>query len=325
MEIGGRFDYTHMNVYKFYRKSFWESRNYDTLLPEIVVEEVGTQILTQPKLNFYNSSATLGATYSFKDNYKMFFNYSLASRAPNPSELFSEGLHHSSARVELGDLRFNSEVGHKFAITLQNNNENFSFSIQPYINTINDFIVIEPVDVQETIRGNFQVWEYRQTNAQLIGVDVDASYPINEKLKLNHQFSLVKGYDRSRDEPLINIPPANFKNEIVYKNSEYNNLRISLQSAYVFRQNEFPNNNFEVYIPQTETNEIVDFSTPPNAYHLLNFNSSIDFKTSNKTALTVGLEISNLLNTSYRNYLSRLRLYADDLGRNFLLTFKLNY
>ena len=121
------------------------------------------------------------------------------------------------------------------------------------------------------------------------------------------------------------MPPSNFKNEIVYKNSEYNNLRISLQSAYIFRQNEFPNNNFEVYIPQTETNEIVDFSTPPNAYHLLNFNSSIDFKTSNKTALTVGLEISNLLNTSYRNYLSRLRLYADDLGRNFLLTFKLNY
>ena len=325
IEIGGRFDYTHMNVYKFYRTSFWESRNYDSLFPEIVVEEVGAQILTQPKLNYYNSSATLGATYSFKDNYKLFFNYSLASRAPNPSELFSEGLHHSASRIELGDLRFNSEVGHKFALTLQNNNKNFSFSMQPYINTINDFIVIEPVDVRQTIRGNFQVWEYRQTNAQLIGVDVDASYPINEKLKLNHQFSLVKGYDRFRDEPLINIPPANFKNEIVYKNSEYNNLRISLQSAYVFRQNEFPNNNFEVYIPQTETNEIVDFSTPPNAYHLLNFNSSIDFKTSNKTALTVGLEISNLLNTSYRNYLNRLRLYADDLGRNFLLTFKLNY
>jgi iron complex outermembrane receptor protein len=325
IEIGGRFDYTHMNVYKFYRTSFWESRNYDSLFPEIVVEELGAQILTQPKLNYYNSSATLGATYSFKDNYKLFFNYSLASRAPNPSELFSEGLHHSASRIELGDLRFNSEVGHKFALTLQNNNKNFSFSMQPYINTINDFIVIEPVDVRQTIRGNFQVWEYRQTNAQLIGVDIDASYPINEKLKLNHQFSLVKGYDRSKDEPLINMPPANFKNEIVYKNSEYNNLRISLQSAYVFRQNEFPNNNFEVYIPQTETNEIVDFSTPPNAYHLLNFNSSIDFKTSNKTALTVGLVISNLLNTSYRNYLSRLRFYADDLGRNFLLTFKLNY
>lgn len=325
LEIGGRFDYTHMDVYKFYRNSFWESRNYDEIFPEIVVEEFGTQILTQPKLNFYNSSATLGTSYSFKDDYKLLFNYSLASRSPNPSELFSEGLHHSASRIELGDLRFSSEIGHKFAITLQKNNKNYSFSIQPYINTINDFIVIEPVNVTETIRGNFQVWEYRQTNAQLIGVDIDASYPINEKLKLNHQFSLVKGYDRTRDEPLISMPPANFKNEIIYKNSEYNNLRISLQSNYVFRQNEFPNNNFEVYIPQTETYELVDFSTPPNAYHLLNFSSSIDFQTSKKTTLTAGLEISNILNTSYRNYLSRLRLYADDLGRNYLLTLKLNY
>lgn len=325
LEIGGRFDYTHMDVYKFYRNSFWESRNYDEIFPEIVVEEFGTQILTQPKLNFYNSSATLGTSYSFKDDYKLFFNYSLASRAPNPSELFSEGLHHSASRIELGDLRFSSEIGHKFAITLQKNNKNYSFSIQPYINTINDFIVIEPVNVTETIRGNFQVWEYRQTNSQLIGVDIDASYPINEKLKLNHQFSLVKGYDRTRDEPLISMPPANFKNEIIYKNLEYNNLRISLQSNLVFRQNEFPNNNFEVYIPQTETYELVDFSTPPDAYHLLNFSSSIDFKTSKKTTLTAGLEISNILNTSYRNYLSRLRFYADDLGRNFLLTLKLNY
>lgn len=325
LEIGGRFDYTHMDVYKFYRNSFWESRNYDEIFPEIVVEEFGTQILTQPKLNFYNSSATLGTSYSFKDDYKLLFNYSLASRAPNPSELFSEGLHHSASRIELGDLRFSSEIGHKFAITLQKNNKNYSFSIQPYINTINDFIVIEPVNVTETIRGNFQVWEYRQTNSQLIGVDIDASYPINEKLKLNHQFSLVKGYDRTRDEPLISMPPANFKNEIIYKNSEYNNLRISLNSNLVFRQNEFPNNNFEVYIPQTETYELVDFSTPPDAYHLLNFSSSIDFKTSKKTTLTAGLEISNILNTSYRNYLSRLRLYADDLGRNYLLTLKLNY
>ncbi len=325
LEIGGRFDYTHMDVYKFYRNSFWESRNYDEIFPEIVVEEFGTQILTQPKLNFYNSSATLGTSYSFKDDYKLLFNYSLASRAPNPSELFSEGLHHSASRIELGDLRFSSEIGHKFAITLQKNNKNYSFSIQPYINTINDFIVIEPANVTQTIRGNFQVWEYRQTNSQLIGVDVDTSYPINEKLKLNHQFSLVKGYDRTRDEPLISMPPANFKNEIIYKNSEYNNLRISLRSNLVFRQNEFPNNNFEVYIPQTETYELVDFSTPPDAYHLLNFSSSIDFKTSKKTTLTAGLEISNILNTSYRNYLSRLRLYADDLGRNYLLTLKLNY
>ncbi|SRX53900.1 TonB-dependent receptor [Aequorivita sp. CIP111184] len=325
LEAGGRFDYTYMDVFKFYRTSFWESRNYDELFPEIVVEKLDNQILTNPQLNFNNASATLGATYAFSDEYKLFFNYSLASRAPNPSELFSEGLHHSASRIELGDLRFKSEIGHKLALTFQRENEKFSFSVSPFINTINDFIVIEPTEIQQTVRGNFQVWEYRQTNAQLLGVDFDASYSFAKNLRFNNQFSLVKGYDRTRDEPLISMPPVNTKNEIVYQNPDFKNLRLALQSEYVFRQNEFPNNNFEVFIPETETMEIVDLSTPPDAYHLLNFNSSIDFKATQKSTLTVGFGITNLLNTSYRNYLNRLRYYADDLGRNFLLNLKLNY
>ena len=325
LEGGGRFDYSYMDVFKFYRTSFWESRNYDELFPEIVVEELDNQILTNPQLNFYNASATLGATYAFSDEYKLFFNYSIASRGPNPSELFSEGLHHSASRIELGDLRFKSEIGHKVALAFQRDNETFSFSVSPFINTINDFIVIEPTEIRQTVRGNFQVWEYRQTNAQLLGVDFDASYSFAKNFRFNNQFSLVKGYDRTRNEPLISMPPVNTKNEIVYHNPDFKNLRLALQSEYVFRQNEYPNNNFEVFIPETETMEIVDVSTPPDAYHLLNFNSSIDFKATKKSTLTVGFGITNLLNTSYRNYLNRLRYYADDLGRNFLLNLKLNY
>jgi iron complex outermembrane receptor protein len=325
LEAGGRFDYTFMDVFKFYRTSFWQARNYDELFPEIVVEELNNQILTNPQLSFYNPSATVGATIDFSNTYKLFANYSLASRAPNTSELFSEGLHHSASRIELGDLSFNSEIGHKTSLSLQRVNEDFSFSISPYVNTISDFIVIEPTEIQQTVRGNFQVWEYRQTNAQLLGVDIDASYALARNVRFNHQFSFVKGYDRSRDESLINMPPINTTNEIVYQNSEYNNLRVALLSQYVFRQNEFPDTNFEVFIAETETIELVDVSTAPDAYHLLNFNSSIDFSVTKNSILTVGLAINNVMNTSYRNYLNRLRYYADDMARNFLINLKLNY
>ena len=136
LEAGVRYDYSFMDAFKFYRTSFWESRNYDQLFPEIVVEEYPTQILTNPQLNFNNGSATLGATYTFDEDYNLFFNYSVASRAPNPSELFSEGLHHSASRIEIGDLGFNSEIGHKVAVTLQRDDNTFSYSITPYINTI---------------------------------------------------------------------------------------------------------------------------------------------------------------------------------------------
>jgi iron complex outermembrane receptor protein len=314
-----------MDVFKYYRSSLWESRGYDELYPEIVVQELDNQILTNPEPDFNNLSATLGTTYSFDGSYKLFFNYSLASRAPNPSELYSEGLHHSASRIELGDLGFDSEMGHKFSLTFQGQDDLFSFTVNPYVHTIDGFILVEPTEVQQTIRGNFQVWEYRQTNAQLLGVDVDASYVFAEDFRFDHQFSLVKGYDRTQNEPLINMPPVNTKNGFVYQNPDANNLRLQLQSQYVFRQNEFPDTNFEVFIPATQTTETVDVSTPPDAYHLLNFDSSIDLGIGGRSTLTLGLGVTNLLNTTYRNYLNRLRYYADDLGRNFTLNIKLDY
>lgn len=324
-EGGFRFDYTYMDVLKYYRNTFWEDRGYDVLFPELVVEQVGSQVLTNPRLEFNNVSATLGFKYQIDDNSNLFFNHAIASRAPNPSELFSEGLNHAIARIELGDLRFDSEVGHKTAITYELSTEKFNLTVNPFINNIQDFILIEPTGIRQTVRGNFQVWEYRQTSAQLLGVDLDAIFKINNNFKLSHQLSLVKGYDRTRELPLINMPPVTTKNEISYANKKLKNLKIALQSEYVFAQNEYPETNFDVYLPVLETTETVDLSTPPPAYHLLNLNASMDFKMTNTSSLTVGLGIANLLNTSYRNYLNLLRFYSDDLGRNFLLNLKFNY
>ena len=325
LEAGVRFDFTHIDVLKYYRTSFWESRGYDVLFPELVVLTVGNQVLVNPKLDYNNFSATVGTNYNFNDTYKMSLNFALASRAPNPSELFSEGLHHSASRIELGDLRFESEISKKIGLNFSKTNNKFSYSINPFVNFIKDFIVIEPTEVQQTIRGSFQVWEYRQTNARLIGLDVDANYKITEKWSSKHQLSIVKGYDKTLDNALINMPPINTQNSIIYNNPNFKNLRLELQSDYVFRQNEFPNNNFEVFIPETQTNEVIDVSTPPDAYHLLNFKSNIDFKLSSTSTLNIGLGVNNIFNTTYRNYLNRLRYYADDLGRNFLLNLKINY
>ena len=324
-EAGVRFDYIYMDVYKFYKKTLWEQRGYDILFPDLVVDEFGFQVLTNPELEFNNFSGTIGLTHKLSDKSKFFLNHAIASRAPNPSELFSEGLHHAIARIEIGDLRFKSEVGHKTSLTYEYLGKNLNFSINPFINNIEDFILIEPVELVETIRGNFPSWEYRQTNAQLFGVDVDASLKINDLLSLNHQLSIVKGYDKDRNLPLINMPPISTKNEISYNNKNLNNLKINLESEFVFAQNEYPDNNFEIFLPFTQTTELLDVSTPPDAYHLINFNSSIDFKLTENSSLTVGLRVTNLFNTSYRNYLNLLRFYSDDMGRNILLNLKFNY
>ena len=90
-------------------------------------------------------------------------------------------------------------------------------------------------------------------------------------------------------------------------------------------KNEFPNNNFEVFVPTTGKMELVDVSSSPEAYHLLNFRSTIELSTENKSKIKIGLSINNLLDKSYKNYLNRMRNYSHDLGRNIMININVNY
>ena len=325
IEGGIRYDFSHINAYKYYRTSLWEARNYDELFPEIVVEDLGLNTLTNPKFDFNNFSSNLGTRFTINKGENIYFNYSISSRKPNPSELFSEGLHHSSARIEIGDLSFNSEVGHNISLTYNFANEKSNLTVNSFANYVNNFIYIIPVDLMPTIAGVFPYWEYQQEDAKLFGFDVKYERQYFNNFFAGHQFSLIKGYERENGKPLLNMPPANLKNQISYNFPELNNLNISLESEYVFRQNEYPNNNFEVYVPTQENYQLLDTSTPPGAYHLLNFASSVGFKSENGGSYKINLRVENLLNNLYKDYLNRLRYFTHEMGRNIMLSLSYNY
>ena len=312
---GFRYDFNRMNAQKFYRTSRWEERGYDIDFNDIIVEDLGTQLLVNPIFDYHNVSATAGFKYNIGNENLLRFNYSLAQRAPNPSELFSDGLHHSAARIELGELRIKSESSSKISLSLEKNSTSWGYTVAPYLNNVNDFIILEPTTVEFTIRGAFPVWSYRQTNAQLLGIDMSIYNQWTTNIRTDHKFSWVRGEDKSSKTPLINIPSANISNSISYHKTAWNNLTIGLESQYVFEQKRFPENIF-VFSPQEQQNVELDINTPPDAYHLIAFDVESTFSISKKNDFKVGLRATNLLNTSYRDYLNRQRYFADDLGRN---------
>lgn len=324
LDAGFRYDFNRIDAKKFYQTSRWEERGYDMDFQNFVIDNLGNQLLTNPVFTYHNSSATAGLKYNLGVNSELRFNYALSQRAPNPSELFSDGLHHSAARIELGDLRIKSETSHKIALSLQRKSTNFGYALSPFINTINNFILLEPTGVEFTIRGAFPVWEYRQTNARLVGFDASIYSQWTQNWRSDHRFSLVKGKDMDLDAALINIPAANVNNSLTYYNRKWNDFRISLESLYVFRQNEFPND-ITVVSPELNEEVLLKINTAPDAYHLMGIDSEMRFDLSPKNALTVGLVVNNVMNTKYREYLNRQRYFADDLGRNFLVRLKYNY
>jgi iron complex outermembrane receptor protein len=326
-DAGIRYDFNTIDAQKFYFSSRWNALNYNQIFPEFEVSTEGNQILTNPTFDFHNLSGTIGTTHTFTNGWKLISNLSSASRAPNPSELFSDGLHHSLATIELGDLQLKSEQSYKVGISFQGEIKQFGFNIQPYYNYIDNFMLIEPTGEQTTIRGSFPVWEYRQTNARLYGVDVKLSYAY-QNFDVQSSFAYVNGEDVSKNMPLINMPPFNISNTIRYNKVSWNNFYISLNHQFIAEQERFPDNNFITDIVNRTTGEfeevLVDVSTPPDAYHLINLSSGLDFNI-NKNKLSINVIINNLMNTSYRNYLNRLRYYADEVGTNAMLQLKFNY
>ncbi|WP_054850924.1 TonB-dependent receptor domain-containing protein [Olleya sp. ITB9] len=325
LDFGLRYDFNQINAKKFYRTSSWEERGYDTDFPDLVIDDLGTQLLVNPVLNYHNISASAGISYKLNDNSNFIFNYGLSNRAPNASELFSDGLHHSAARIELGDLRIKQETSNRVSGTYNYINEALTLNFEAFYNHISDYIFIEPTGTTQTIRGAFPVWSYNQTNASLYGLDLTANYSFNNQWYINNKSSFIKGRDLTRNDALIDMPSTKTVNSIGYTNKKWLNLNTELQSELVFRQNDYPNNNFEVYNPTTDQMVLVDVSTTPPTYHLLHLQSNITLNISEKTNLNIGLNITNIFNTDYRENLNRSRYFADDLGRNIMLQLKLNY
>jgi iron complex outermembrane receptor protein len=324
LDAGVRYDFNRIDAKKFYITSRWIERGYDQDFADIVIDDLGTQLLTNPQFNFHNISASAGLAWQLNNRHSILFNYGLSNRAPNPSELFSDGLHHSAARIELGDLRIKKETSHRVSATYKYVRNRFNLNVDAFFNRILDFIYLEPDGVETTIRGAFPVWAHRQVNANLFGVDTHINYDISSNWNLQNKSSFIKGNDTSNDRALIDIPAFRTMNVLRFYKEEWSKLNVELQSEWVFRQNEFPDNNFDAFIPRTGAFVLVDVSTPPPAYHVMNLRGDMNLKFLNNN-LNISLTVNNLFNTSYREYLNRLRYFSDELGRNFIIQLKFNY
>ncbi|WP_299522376.1 TonB-dependent receptor [Winogradskyella sp.] len=324
-----RYDFNHIDAQKIYRDFRWEERGYQEDFADIIVDEdiAPGQLLTNPLYDFHNISVALGAKKSF-GNHEIALNYSLSNRAPNPSELFSDGLHQSVARIEVGNLRLGKETANQLSATYTYQNSKLNLLIEPYVNRIDNYIFIAPTALGIRAQGQagfFFEYEFLSTDALIYGVDLNADYSITENISFQNSTAFIIGDDLDNDEPLIDMPPFNTRNTVQYQNKNWSNLSLGLTSELFAMQNNFPDYNFLYTVPSTGEEVLVDVSTPPSGYHLLHFNSSIETKLFKKNTLEIGFNIQNIFNTNYRNYLNRLRFFADEVGRNFQIQLKFNY
>ncbi len=327
LDVGLRYDYTFVDAKKFYLTSRWEERGYQEDFADFIIEDIGTQLLTNPEFTYNNMAFSAGFKKSY-DNQELRIQYALAGRAPNPAELFSDGLHHSSARIELGDLRIGQEWSNRLGVSYSLNTKTVNLNTELFANRINGYIYLRPDrenPLQQSNRGAFPVWEYVQNDAFFAGLDVSGSIQLAENIDLSNKASYLFVQDLDDDIPMIDIPGFTNTATIRFVKPSWMNFRADIQNETVLMQNRFPDNNYTVLNPTTGEDVFVDISTPPASYSLVHANVGITVPVNQKSDLNVSLGIQNILNTNYRNYLNRQRFFADELGRNFKLQLQVNF
>lgn len=255
----------------------------------------------------YSLSGGLGYTYSGGATIKLDLGY--VQRQPEVNELYSSGLHQGLASLEYGNPNLQAENSFKGLIEVSKRYGNRGFfQMVAYYQHVNDYIFLEPTGTFEnTISGSFPVFVYNQTNATIYGSDLAVGYNFTQQFRSTLKVSLLRGDDQSNNVPLIYMPANNglLKFNYDFKDSRnWTNTSVGLLGKYVARQNHL--------------NEDQDFLAPPDAYFLLGAEAQTQLR-----RFTFALGVDNMLNTVYRDYLNRLRYFADEMGMN--IQFRLSY
>ena len=266
-----------------------------------------------------------GVKFALSERLNLSLNLFHTERAPDIAEMFSDGLHHSLATIEYGNPFLRNEVTQKVVVNFEKEIGNFTYNISPYLVNGQNYIIIEPTGIEYTIRGSFPVWEYRAVSSTIRGMDLDFSFDFNNTIKIRNSSSWIEGFEKLSKTPLINIPPFTSSNYIQFSIPKLKSLFMTISSKSILRQNQFPNHNFETSVVENgvRLNKLVDISTPPRSYHLFGAEfhwGPYPFFSNN---INLSLIFDNIFNSSYRNYLNRLRFYADEMGRNVMLQIKI--
>jgi iron complex outermembrane receptor protein len=326
LESGLRYDYTRYKVKMWYDHHDWEAR-FASLFPQFFQYETdGGRVFAIPVLTYKNLSFNAGLEYSPSGALNVKLNYAKVGRTPNIAELFSDGLHHSAAVIELGDMRLENETGHQINMNLTtslNVHKGMEVSLNPYLFITKNFINQVPDGIQNTIRGIFPVWKYEQIRATMAGLDLDVDWKLSNELRYKGNFAYVYGQDETNSQPLIMMLPPNFSNSLEFKNEAWKKMYISVSNHTFLQQKRFP-----VYNPEVELSEngvdvtrTLDLSTPPKGYSLWNLQAGLEVTRN----LSAGLTVSNVFDTSYRDYLNRMRFFSSEMGRNVIFNVKFNF
>jgi iron complex outermembrane receptor protein len=288
IEAGARFDVRSLDVYM--------RRN-----GEVVKDPYGYRAL----------SGMLSGKWEPTDSTSVLLSISTGWRPPGVNELYSNGLHHGSASVEIGNKDLNEErsLGANFSITHCLFNQ-IEMELDAYYTDFNGFVYLQPIKPATlTVRGAFPTFRYMQADADLYGADLRLSRHLTSSLKLIGGASLIRAYNKDREAWISQMPSDKLQLGLNWERhsaDEMTKWGIGCSVDHVLKQTRGVSD---------------DYVNAPASYTISNI--EVFMKRILKAhPIHVSLSIENLFDVSYRDYMNRYRYFADEEGVSISVRFR---
>lgn len=265
-------------------------------------------------------SGSVGLIYNFKKGVSLKVNAARGFRAPNMSELGSNGVHEGTFRYELGNSQLKAENSWQIDLGADYTSRLVTAQVALFANRIGNYIFLQrqPVAIAGT-----PAYQFTQGKARLLGGEARVVVHPIRQLHIENTFSYVNSQQLNapadaRYLPMTPAPRwlATLHGELPLRSKILHHLCAEVETDVNFRQNHVMLAN--------------DTETPTPAYTLLNLMVGADIRRPDGHRLcNVTLSARNVLDKAYQSHLSRLK-YADtlpltgregfcDMGRNIAL------
>lgn len=267
------------------------------------------------KRNFGALSGSVGIIYNVNNHLDLKANISHGFRAPNMSELGSNGEHEGTFRYELGNSGLKPEHSWQIDIGLDYSSDFFSASVAAFVNCISNYIFLSRTDFDYTdptpeqrlaAADDIPVYHFIAGNARIMGGEARIILHLLHHLHFENTFSYVDSHLLNAEPNSRYLPftPAPRWLSILHYD-------IPLHSRIV--KSLFAEAETDINFSQNHIMTANGTETPTPAYTLWNLNFGTDIYLHGKIKLcSININATNILNCAYQSHLSRLK-YAETL------------
>ncbi|MCZ4222644.1 TonB-dependent receptor [Pedobacter rhodius] len=265
--------------------------------------------------NYYGLSGSLGLTYNLSEKLLVKANIARGYRAPNITEIGSNGLDPGAHIVYLGNRSFKPEFNLQQDIGIIAYLKDAELSLEVFNNNIQNYIYQSRLtdangDPVVIVPGNL-TYQYQQSKARLYGAELSVNvHPAQLKwLSFNNSLAYVVGLNKNQAllqqhgraaKYLPFIPPLQVRSEIKLTAQKTNGIfdkpYIKFDGVFVANQNRF------YALDDTES-----FTA---GYALFNAGLGSGIKSkSGKTVMDIFIQCDNIFNKAYQSHLNRLKYF----------------